>query len=310
MFLKQAEHFAKLIHTLAAANIDRIESAQKRGAPSVEDLDCIQSVRWSKIPVALEAYEIAMKASGRPFRSHRDLLPDVLKEKGLYVSNVAGRPSLHIYGAIGGSSGGITASDVQAKLATIPDTQAIDVHVHSPGGSFGEGVAIHSQLANRKGHVYGFVDGSAASAGSLVLMSSYKITMARGSEMMIHNATLNADGSYSEQDLARALKLMQNTNDTLVAIYSPRWQGTEKELRDALQAETYFTPAEAIQCGLADYIAEPNRIAAFEAVTRSHRGPGFSIAACDNRHKRLLCQHAEMRLWQMAADDMLNEIGK
>src|SRR5262249_40556494 len=162
-------------------------------------------------------------------------------------------------------------------LAKIPDSQPIDVRVHSPGGSFTEAVAIHSQLANRKGRVYGYVDGSAASAGSLVLMPSYKITMAKASEMMIHNASMSAEGSYSEEDVAGALKVMADTNSKLLQLYLPRWKGTENELRDALANETYFSPAEAIDRGLADYIAEPNSTAAFEAVTRSHRAPGFSI---------------------------------
>ena len=53
------------------------------------------------------------------------------------------------------------------------------------------------------------------------------ITMAPASELMIHFASVEPRGSMQEDELARALKIMQDTNEKIVSLYKPRWKGTE-----------------------------------------------------------------------------------
>src|SRR4029079_3377919 len=105
-------------------------------------------------------------------------------------------------------------------------------------------------------------------------------------------------------DLAKALKLVQDTNEKLIGLYAPRWKGTAKELRDSLAKETYFTPEEAVDRGLADYVSASVRIAAYARVTCTCRTPGFSIAAHDGPHKRFKMRKAALQLWQMEASRM------
>ena len=88
----------------------------------------------------------------------------------------------------------------------IAPNEPLDLHVHSPGGDFREGVAIHSLIRIRSGAFHGFVDGRAASAGSLILMPCATITMAPASELMLHFASVEPRGKMQEDDLARRTK--------------------------------------------------------------------------------------------------------
>ena len=305
-----AEIFIRRIESHVAIGLNKIEAAEKRGHLTVDDVTYLNDIEGSKLPILATAYELAAKRDGKRVRNRNDLVPDVRAYKGLHVSNVGDKPSLYVYGPIGESHGGITADDFRAELSNFNVQEPIDLHVHSPGGSFSEAVAIHSLIRNRLGPVNGIVDGIAASAGSLILMACAEVTMAPASEMMIHFASVENSGSMTADDLAQALKLVQDTNEKLMGMYAPRWKGTAKELRDSLSKETYFTPEEAVDRGLADYVSASVRIAAYAVVTGTCRTPGFSIAAHAGPHKRFRLRRAGLEIWQMAADEMRDEIGK
>ena len=101
---------------------------------------------------------------------------------------------------------------------------------------------------------------------------------------------------------------MQDTNNKLVELYLPRWKGTKQELRDALSRETYFNAGEAIERGLADYVSEQVKVAAYEVVAGSCKTPGFSIAASEGPNKQFFMRSAELKLWQIELDAMRREI--
>jgi ATP-dependent protease ClpP protease subunit len=306
-----AERFVDKIETEVAICREKLKAAENRGYPTPEELKYLNDAEWSRLPIYATAFEMAARRDGKSVRSRRDLIPDVLERKGLHISTSGPRPSVYLYGTIGESHGGISAADVRSQLATFRPSEAINFHVNSPGGSFSEGVAIHSLISDRDGPTHGFVDGQAASAGSLILMPCETITMAPASTMMIHNASVeNGGGSMTEGDLARALKLVSDTNAKLVGLYQPRWKGTQAELRAALEAESYFTPAEAVQAGLADYISDSVKAASYEVVTGYANATNYSLAASAGPHKRFNMQKATLALWQMEADSMRAEIGR
>ncbi len=180
---------------------------------------------------------------------------------GLKITNAKGEnPTVYLYGVIGDEYGGITSDQFRKALAEIPSKEAIDVHIHSDGGSFFDGVAMHSQLAQRKGAVNVIVDGLAASAASLVAMAGTSITMAQHSWMMIHEARGGMHGTA--KDFRAAADRIAATNDEIVSIYSKRWNGTPDELRAALDAETWLDADACCSMGLADCVGETMAIAA------------------------------------------------
>jgi ATP-dependent protease ClpP protease subunit len=179
---------------------------------------------------------------------------------GLELKNAADNPVLSLYGVIGDEWGGVTADQFRQTLSEIDSKTPIELRIHSEGGSYFDGVAIHSQLKGRKGKVSVVVDGLAASAASLVAMAGTTIAMARHSWMMIHEAR---GGMYgTEKDFRDAAERLKVTNGQIVDIYSARWKGSKADLAKAVAAETWLTADDAMSFGLADSIDDAMAIAA------------------------------------------------
>lgn len=179
---------------------------------------------------------------------------------GLKITNVADKPLVWLYGVIGDSYEGITADMFRKALAEIPTKQPIEVRIQSEGGSYFEGIAIHSLLKGRKGATSVIVDGLAASAASLVAMAGTTVEMARGSWMMIHEAHGAMHGT--EKDFREHADILKAMNEQVADIYFARWKGNKTELRSAIAAETWLTAEEAVAFGLADSISNSMAIAA------------------------------------------------
>ncbi len=180
---------------------------------------------------------------------------------GLRITNANGEnPTVYLYGVIGDEYGGITSDQFRKELAEIPAKSPINLNIHSDGGSVFEGIAMHSQLAQRKGPVYVTVDGLAASAASFVAMAGKTITMAQHSWMMIHEAHGAMHGRAGE--FRAAADRLDAMNSEIMSIYSGRWKGSMDELRAAMDAETWMDAEATVAHGLADCIGESMSIAA------------------------------------------------
>lgn len=174
---------------------------------------------------------------------------------GIKITMQAGnRPAMWLYGPIGSDFGGISADSFRQELAEIPKGQEFDLHIHSEGGSFWDGVTIHNQLSQRKGKVAVVVDGLAASAASLIAMAGSTIEMPRHSWMMIHEVQSIAMGRAS--DFREVADRMDVLNDEIVSIYANRWKDDEDALRTALNAETWLTAEAAFEAGLTDSVTD------------------------------------------------------
>lgn len=180
---------------------------------------------------------------------------------GLKITNAKQeRPTVWLYGDIGAFFGGISADDFRKSLGEIPTTKEIELHIHSEGGIFFDGVAMHSALRQRKAPVHVIVDGIAASAASIVAMAGSTISMATHAWLMIHEARSGGEGTAKE--LRAEADRLDQINTEIVRIYSARWKGTDKELTKALNTESWYPADEAVAIGLADEIIDAPAIAA------------------------------------------------
>lgn len=176
-------------------------------------------------------------------------------------------PELWFYGVVGDEYGGFTADDVKNALATLKPKSDMTIRIHSEGGSYMDGIAIHSLLSRWQGKRHVIVDGLAASAGSIIAMAGTSIEMAQGSWMMIHEV----QGSIMHapvRDFLKAIDQMNEINNQLVGIYTRRWKGSENDLRQAVADETWYTPERAMDAGLADSVTESMALAACADLTK------------------------------------------
>lgn len=166
-------------------------------------------------------------------------------------------PELNIYGQITPFAffdEETSANDVIAQLREVKG-QDITVRINSPGGSVFEGVAIFNLLKQHKGQVTTVVDGFAGSIASVIFMAGDRRLMGEASRLMIHNASTTVFGAYSD-DLREVADLLDSISTQIRDVYARRVNMTAEEITAAMDKETYYTEAEALEAGFADEIIE------------------------------------------------------
>ena len=146
-----------------------------------------------------------------------------------------------------------SAEYFRKALAEIPETDTIELHINSYGGSVKEGVAIYNQLKQKKcKEIVAYVDGFAYSIASIILQAADRRVMGLGTSLLIHNMWLCVAGNA--EDLRKAADDLDVLMESNRQIYMEKVNITEDELIEMLNAETYLTPQQAVEMGFADEI--------------------------------------------------------
>ena len=142
----------------------------------------------------------------------------------------------------------VSPKDVKDFLAKTDGKEAIQVAINSQGGSVFAGSEIYTLLKSYQGSVEVVVTGLAASIASIIMMAGDTIKMSPIAQVMIHNASMRAQGDY--RDLAHASEII--------------------EVRELMDKETHFTAQRALEIGLVDEIlfteSSPDLAASFGGI--------------------------------------------
>lgn len=174
-----------------------------------------------------------------------------------FVESDGGKPArMDLYGFIGSISWDDSEQSVTAKAVgkTLSQIQgdAVDVHINSYGGDAFEGIGIYNALKQSGKKINIYIDAIAASAASLIAMSGDTIFMPKNSQLMVHRALTNVYGNVD--DLQKAIDMLNTMGNSLIQTYMTRFTGSQDELEELLEAETFLSADEAIAMGLADEI--------------------------------------------------------
>lgn len=207
----------------------------------------------------------------RPIADLRQGRTDWFRLENLAGDNpeTPGTATLHLYEEIG--YWGTTAQDLVTQLAQVT-AGTLAVHLNSPGGDVFDGIAIKNALEQHPATVNITVDGIAASIASVIAMAGDTLTMAPGSQMMIHEASGLCIGNAA--DMAEMQQLLDFQSANIAGIYAGRAGGEAADWRNAMKAETWYTAEEAVAVGLADSVL-PGK-------TRSGAAPAAAMAASNS----------------------------
>jgi ATP-dependent Clp endopeptidase proteolytic subunit ClpP len=160
---------------------------------------------------------------------------------------------VYIYDEIG--FWGTTAKDFAAQLSEI-DSDEIELHLNSPGGSVFDGLAIMAALKDHKAKVVAKVDGMAASAASFILQAADERLITRNAQVMIHDAKAYAGGNAAQ--MRKAAELLDRVSDNIADIYAVRsGQGTVESWRAIMVAgDEWYSGNEAVEAGLVDAVVD------------------------------------------------------
>lgn len=162
-----------------------------------------------------------------------------------------GEASLYIYDFID-KYWGVSASAVVDALAQAGDAKTLNVYINSPGGDVFEGRAIMAALARFPGNTIAHIDSLCASAATSIALSCREVRMTDGAYFMIHNAQGLCWGDKS--DMREMADTMEKVEIAIVGDYTNKTGKDEKQVKAWMQAETWFTAAEALENGFVDSI--------------------------------------------------------
>lgn len=168
---------------------------------------------------------------------------------------------IYLYGYIGFD---ITANDFANELKSLTkDFANIIIRINSGGGSVFEGIAIYNLIKNSRSIINIYIDGIAASMGSVIAMSGRKIYMSKYARIMMHCPSGSADGD--SKSLRETADRLDSIEKDLTDIYAQRtglpadqakskfmqpgvnkWLSAQEALKEKLIDEIYDGPVVTI----------------------------------------------------------------
>jgi ATP-dependent protease ClpP protease subunit len=178
------------------------------------------------------------------------------------VKTDGNKSHIDLFGYVGGSKEadffepeGFNEKEFLDELRAIPQDNALEISINSFGGSVYTGLSIYTLLKAHKGEITFRVDGAAMSAATIITsVPNAKVIMPKGSMMMIHKISSIAIGNID--DMRKAADDMEKLEQNILDIYAEKTGKTVDEIKPVVDAETYFTAAEAVEFGLADEVDE------------------------------------------------------
>lgn len=149
--------------------------------------------------------------------------------------------------------GEVSAKMFARDLSRLPSSiKRLDIHINSPGGSLTEAQAIYSRLADHRSDKHVFIDGLAASAASIIAMVGHRVYIRANANMMIHAPSGIAIGNAD--DMRKMINALDSLTESMINTYARKTKLERDEIRALLQAETWFSPQEAVDKGFADEV--------------------------------------------------------
>ncbi|MBP2027442.1 ATP-dependent protease ClpP protease subunit [Acetoanaerobium pronyense] len=212
---------------------------------------------------------------------------------------------MYLHGRIGdpvfdGDSETITVKDVREKLNNI-DTKAIRVHINSGGGCLFSSIAISNLLKSHSARIEMIIDSLAGSGGSIIAMAGDEIKMYSNSMLMIHSASTFTFGNAKDHEkMSNDLKQMDKS---LKENYKERFKGTDEELINLIESETWLTAEEAKDLGFCDQIITSNSCT--DEIDNS-----YDVATMNSSESKVVAKLMQKYSNSSGANNILNNFSK
>ena len=146
-----------------------------------------------------------------------------------------------------------TDLNATAMVLDIPVPE-LKLHINSNGGSLLDGFAAVDYVRNCKAPVHSIIEGSAASAATLISVVAKKRSISKNSFMLIHQLSGGMWGKFESMK-----DDMQNCNlfmDRINEIYGQYTKIPKNVLKDILKRDIYMDAKTCLKYGLVDKIIE------------------------------------------------------
>ena len=132
------------------------------------------------------------------------------------------------------------------------DPLPIYLNICTDGGEIFPALSAVDRIKSSTVPIYSIVEGSVASAGTLISVVAHRRFIRRNSFMLIHQVNGGVWGTYSEvKDENKNMELLMKI---IKGIYLQHSKFKEKELTSLLKHDLYLTSEECLKYGLVDEI--------------------------------------------------------
>lgn len=151
--------------------------------------------------------------------------------------------------------GDVSAHSIVQEIKDL-DVDTIRVHIDSYGGAISEGWAIYNALRNHPAKIVSYGDGFVASAALYPFMAGDERYASNLSAYFFHQAMATAQGYAS--DLRAAADELDTMTQIGMAAFTQQASMAEEEVRQLMEEETWLSPQQALEWGVATaIIADP-----------------------------------------------------
>lgn len=128
----------------------------------------------------------------------------------------------------------------------------IKLHINSPGGSLLDCFSTVDYIRTSKVPIHTIIEGSAASAATIISVCGHKRYIYKNSHMLIHQLSTGLWGKYEElvDDFKNASMFMERIQE----IYKQHTKIPLKTLKEVLKRDLWFDSETCLKYGLVDEI--------------------------------------------------------
>ena len=164
---------------------------------------------------------------------------------------------VYIFDEIG--MGGVNAQGFIEEIKSFKDSP-MNLHINCVGGDVFDGMAIYNIIKKRTAKTTVYIEGIAASMGSVIALAADNVVMAENSLFMIHNAWGGAMGEAKE--MKKTAKLLDKISGEIADIYVKKTKLPYDKVKEMMDEETWLNAEEALELGFIDSISDAIKVAA------------------------------------------------
>jgi len=181
-----------------------------------------------------------------------------MNEKWYNINSKASKVvDVYIFDEIG--MGGVNAQGFIEEIKSFKDSP-MNLHINCVGGDVFDGMAIYNIIKKRTATTTVYIEGIAASMGSVIALAANKVVMAENSLFMIHNAWGGAMGEAKE--MKKTAKLLDKISGEIADIYVKKTKLPYDKVKEMMDEETWLNAEEALELGFIDSISDAIKVAA------------------------------------------------
>ena len=164
---------------------------------------------------------------------------------------------VYIFDEIG--MGVVNAQGFIEEIKSFKDSP-MNLHINCVGGDVFDGMAIFNIIKKRTAKTTVYIEGIAASMGSVIALAADSVVMAENSLFMIHNAWGGAMGEAKE--MKKTAKLLDKISGEIADIYVKKTKLPYDKVKEMMDEETWLNAEEALELGFIDSISDAIKVAA------------------------------------------------